>query len=1226
MTVLDQIKNITDRGLFEKICVDILRNIRPEYANIIHGGLNEKGEPVPSPLDAFHCDQNGNFVLIEVTSDDSNLRRKWLDKNTGDVFKALGKVQEWHSNFPEAAFTLWLCTNQRVKDSHHNKLFTDVVELCKQSGVTVEFLEQSAIVSYLEDTPIGQWIAQKSLHISAKQLSKPKLLDLTLVNLEAYAREIFAGELITRACEVDLAEILDQSYSPVLLVAKSGMGKSTIAYNILKNCSKTKKWGLRINHSIAADSSSLTQAISKQLLQHQNDLFISPSQFQNLSEKVLIVIDDINKATNPTILLEHILLWQRESSFNVLIPVWQNVYDQLPKRFKEENTDEKNKPELSETVLLLGYSTEESIAALKLSSLNSAQKFSDQQFERISEELFNDPFLIRIYGDLTGIDQDNWLAKTSAPIEEYIGERLLDIQQKASIPHFSLEQALLKLADHMLKSKLQFISFVALEDKLDREDIKILHQIGLNNAIFSIGPEGQLIFKHDKLRDYLLSKAIARMFSDLPKHIQTLSEPYYAELIGRALSNTNGEQRSNISKWLLGHLPLAVVESLNYHQDEDAHGLITQQLITWLKTHKEKLNEATLISIKASLNNIHNPSVIQICDCLDTDFYTLGANFLNGHTGDGIRYIARFANSDFEPNSGNARRDYLMANFNNRFKENGIADLKKYLSVPTYTIQQKNAIIMFAGYLRSQELFDPIFERWQSDKKALFMNSIWALIISFQAGKEEKLQEVFDFWASLPESKKTNGFPEGTKALSTYNLGRYKEFAVNEALAAFLLKNTQREDYLNLFFAVTAYMDHPDLIEFTIRHFAKIKRQLSQQEGLYVASLTISKFPERWSPRHQSGKSLSTASRNRLLSLWNNQPDDQFLTLQAFVLWSVGADESEGHILQKIDLDNPELYSRTITTRMLIGDHSVLADLKQIIKAENRQNGKYIEHLCLIWDQATKEYVDSLLNLYHPNQDQKFKHSNSWVLSSIAELLFYCPDADVSYLLEKHWDRLGYLSEFVILALLTGTKKTADLAAQVFPQYPDPKALFKYLDIKFTSGKIVDLIQFKRKPLTTQVLENLKPHLAYFSQSVLETLMMNASTATERAFIKTNVLPILKKKPGHFDHVKDLFPSEEDISDEFDEFVRVPKSRWRIDSWLERLEKNGISRKEIISTLLKTIKKTPVSQPQLDCFSRVMENIGDRSDLMFIEELDPKNQNKTLWTDLEYHIKRKLLN
>ncbi|MNK42080.1 hypothetical protein D3C87_607610 [compost metagenome] len=1226
MTVLEQIKNITDRGLFEKICVDILRNIRPEYANIIHGGLNEKGEPVPSPLDAFHCDQNGNFVLIEVTSDDSNLRRKWLDKNTGDVFKALRKVQEWHVNFPEATFTLWLCTNQRVKDSHQNRLFTDVIETFKQSGVTVEFLEQSAIVSFLEDTPIGQWIAQKSLHISAKQLSKPKLLDLSLVNLETYAREIFAGELITRACEVDLAEILDQSYSPVLLVAKSGMGKSTIAYNILKTCSKAKKWGLRIKPKIAADSTSLIEAISKQLLQHQADLFISPSQFQNLSEKVLIVIDDINKADNPTTLLEHILLWKRESSFNVVIPVWQNVYDQLPKRFKEEYTDEKNKPGLSESVLLLGYSTEESIAALKLSPLNSTKKFSDQQLERISGELSNDPFLIRIYGDLTNIDQDNWLAKTSAPIEEYLEQSLLDIQQKASIPYFSLERALLKLAEHMIKSKQQFISFVALEDKIDREEIKILHQIGLNNAIFSIGPEGQLIFKHDKLRDYLLSKAIAGMFSNLPKHAQTLSEPYYAELIGRALSNTSGSRMADKSKCLLGSLPLAVVESLNYLQDEDTSGPITQQLITWLKTHKEKLNEATLISIKASLNNIHNPSVIQICDCLDSDFYTLGANFLNGHTASGIRYIARLANSDFEPNSGNTRRDYLMANFNNRFKENGIADVKKYLNVHTYTIQQKNAIIMFAGYLRAQELFDPIFERWQSDKKDLFMNSIWALIISFQAGKEDKLQETFDFWTSLPENEKTNGFHEGTKALCTYNLGRYKLFPASEALASFLLKNAQHDRYLNLFFAVTAYMDHPELIEFTIRHFAKIKKQLSQKEGFYVASLTISKFPERWSPLHQGGKNLSLESRNRLLGLWSNYPDDQFLTVQAFDLWSVGADESDGHILQNIGPDNAELYSRAITTRMLIGDHSVLEELKQIIKAENKQNGKYIEHLCLIWAPATKEYVDSLLNLYHPNEDQKFKYANSWVISDIAELLLYCPDEDVSYLLEKHWDRLGYLSEFVILALLTGTKKTADLAAQVFPQYPDPKAIFKYLDIKFAGGKIVNLIQFKRKPMTAQVLENLKPYLKLFGQSVLETLMRNASTTTERAFIKTNVLPLLKKKPGHFDYAKDLFPSEEDISDEFDKFVRIPKSRWRIDSWLERLEKNGISRKEIISTILGAIKKSQINKAQLDCFSKVMEYIGDRVDLALIAEIDPNKHHKTLWENLEYQIKRKHLN
>ena len=54
MTVTDKIRNITDRGLFEKIVIDILREFRPEYRNIIHTGINAKGETVSSPLDAFH--------------------------------------------------------------------------------------------------------------------------------------------------------------------------------------------------------------------------------------------------------------------------------------------------------------------------------------------------------------------------------------------------------------------------------------------------------------------------------------------------------------------------------------------------------------------------------------------------------------------------------------------------------------------------------------------------------------------------------------------------------------------------------------------------------------------------------------------------------------------------------------------------------------------------------------------------------------------------------------------------------------------------------------------------------------------------------------------------------------------------------------------------------------------------------------------------------------------
>ena len=118
----------------------------------------------------------------------------------------------------------------------------------------------------------------------------------------------------------------------------------------------------------------------------------------------------------------------------------------------------------------------------------------------------------------------------------------------------------------------------------------------------------------------------------------------------------------------------------------------------------------------------------------------------------------------------------------------------------------------------------------------------------------------------------------------------------------------------------------------------------------------------------------------------------------------------------------------------------------------------------------------------------------------------------------------------------------------------------------------------------------------------------------------------MKEKPGNFDYARDLFPSEEDMASEFNGFVKDPKSQWRIDNWLERLEKNGISRKEIISTLVKALKKAPISKAQLDCFSKVMEYIADRADLAVIDHIDPQRHYNTLWADLEYQIKRKHLN
>jgi hypothetical protein len=1226
MTVLEKIKNITDRGLFEKICVDILRIIRPEYSNIIHGGLNEKGEPVPSPLDAFHNYDDGNFVLVEVTSDDSNLRKKWLDKENGDLFKAFGKVKSWRESFPDAKFTLWLCTNQRIKDSHQNKLFTDVNKLCVEMDLAIEFLEQSAIVSFLENSPVGQWIAQESLGIQASQLSIPKLFNLASINLEEYAREIYLDELIIRPCEQDIRDLLLHASAPVMLVAKSGVGKSTMGYRLIQRWLESGKWALRIKHDVAATAISLTHAINKQLLQYQGNLFLDANQILSFKEKPLIVIDDLNKSLNPAILLESILLWQRETNLTVLIPVWQNVYDQLPARFKERNSTDKNKPKMSESFFLEKYTTEESKDILRLLLGSNTSNFSDQQLERMSEELSYDPFLVRTYGELSAIDQNNWLGKTTEPIKEYIREKLLAVQLLTTAPYYRLEDTLLLLMDCMLQQKMQYFSFRALGSELDKDQIKILEGIGSSSSIFSIDTEGHIVFKHDKVRDYLLSQSISRMLNDIPKNSAVLSEPYYAEIIGKALTRTNGKLLEDSCNWLLNVSPLAVVESLNYIQDENTNEFITQKIIAWYKEKKAATNEAILTSMKISLSNTYNPKVIRICEHLETDFSILYANFLNGHTVSGIRYISMFAREDFEPSSGNVRRDYILGNFNIRFRNKGISDVKAQLNLLEYTTDQKKAIIMFAGYLRSEELFDAVFEAWKSAKETLLLNTIWTLILSFKSGDELKLQEVFDFWAGLPAGENTNGFPKGTKDLCTFYLAHYKNYACNDGLVKFLLKNAANESYLNLAWAIMVYLDHPDVLEFAVRRFAKIKKQLAEKEGFYMTSLTISNFPERWSPRHDGGKNLSVISRTKLRELWKAPENDAYLRFQAFTLWSVGANQKDEAVLLEIEASDEEIYNQALLLRMLIEDRSVLKEVKQVVMLGRKESEKYLEHLCFIWSPEVLDYIDKLLTSYIPLKEEEFKYPNSWVLSGIEELLRYCPDNDVSYLLEKHWSKLGKMSNFIILALLTGTKKTAELVAQVFPLYPYPRELFKYMGIHLTSGKIVNLIRFQRKPMTSQVLHNLRPYLPHFDHNVLDDLMRSASTEDQRSFIFTNVLPLLKKKPGRYDYARELFPMDSDICVEFNKFVREPKRRWQIESWLERMEKNGIKRKRLVSVILAEVKKRPIDKARAECFSKVIEFIGERSDLKHLDQVDENRRYHELWIGLEYRLKRKLLN
>ncbi|WP_316795305.1 ATP-binding protein [Pedobacter agri] len=1231
MNIVEKIKNINDRGLLERISIDILRQLRPEYANIIHGGINSQGETIVSPLDAFLQLPNGDFVLFEVSSDDSNLRKKWLDKTNGDVIKAAKKAEEWRSKFPDSKFTLWLCTNQRIKDDKYNRLFSDTILFCKDNKLHPEFLEQSAIVAYLEDNPNGQWLAQKHLEIKAVRLSVGKLEHLQEQNQMAYEREIYLNrsKLVKRNQLNELSSELVGLSRPLLLVGKSGVGKSTLAATQLSNWKKDGQYGLRIGPEIIEKSISLLDSIKNQLNLYQSNLIFEPNFFfETIRSKILIVIDDINKSADPLGLLERVFSWQTDQKFIVVIPVWQNVYDNLPSKFTKGKKSDQTSDILCNKLFLGTYDEQDALTVIEGSINSETDLFSNQQIKQIAQELSYDPFLIEIYTELENIDQENWLGITQDPVEEFIKQKLSIIEHRQNIGSYQLYEALNELGRTMLQSKKLQISIPQLQLKISSQPLAALYPIAKEHLIFSIDTNGLLIFRHDKIRDFLLSKTLLTMATDIARHEQILSDPYYAELMGKAIGNFTVEEIDNKLEWFIQNNPLAVAESLTAVRSRSVADKIADKINGWYqnRTLIAGDDDEVISAVQRSISNIINPVILKIIKGMKPNIFTLKAGFLNGDTISAMRYFGYFENSDFEPSHGNKERDRLVENFRSKFLETGIADLKKHFADKTYLIKQKNIMILMSGYLKSPDLLENIYECWQSAKEELLTSTIWAMVNCYHEDKESLLQVVFDFWKDLEAEESDHGYPQGTKNLSSYHVGRCKIPIISSTFIDFLLLNAKDENNSQLSWCLICDIDDPKAINFVVNKLAKVDQKLSnrRRDRFYPAAFNLFNFSEKWNTQ-QEGKQMGQKSRECLSTIWRNKTKNDFLRKQAFTLWSAGVLSSDIPILATIIDEKDVLFRPAVIARLVLNDHSVLGLIKGLVTSESDSSRNWLIHLSLIWSDEVIEFIQSVLEDHSEKPCKKYEYSDSFILSGIADLLLYCPDQDVTRILAKHWDFLHSISDFLSLAFLTGTKEMQSLLAFAVPKYPEPKNALKYMALDMHSGLKIAHVGFKAKPITLQTLENMGPYLENFDHHVINEFVRLGANKELRSFIKDNVLPYSQEKEDGFSSAKELFPTDLDILENYKGYINDPKRRWQLEHWIEGLEKGIYSHDRLLELTYKHLVDSLGDENAILGFTEVLALVGKRKDVEKIDFILADKKYKNLYQNTRYKIYRKSL-
>ena len=593
--------SITDEGLFECLATAVLREDNPLYKPLVQTGVNADGKTVKDPLDGI-CFVSGaepsHLIAVHHTTTERNsLKRKWLhdldavkphDKSKksstppGDFIKTATIVAEERKRVPNLQATLVLTTNQEPSET----VIREVEAVGRDHDIEIDLWSCSRLAHFLDNYPVGHRIRRQFLQIEQELLSPELLHELSLKSLKINPPPGDDAEAwIPRALDETLALGLHRDVT--FVVAGTGQGKSVACYRRLVSHVQEGGFGLVLSHDVVAEAMTLDQAIANTLRQLHPALASDEETALSIcspERPLLLVVEDINRADRTQFLAEKIAGWSRtqaatedksnwESKWHLLCPLWPEMLALLG--------DQARKSIESLLVSAGGFSENEGRDAVLARARLVSNELSPLNALSISESLGHDPLLIALYdfgntpdpGQVIGQFVDASLSRTAAAAKDYLPTEY--------------RKALRVLAEGMLAHRQIDLHWFNVSGWVDvqGEPLRLISHIAhAGELICLMGPiENQrLVFRHDRVSDWLLADAAAELERRNALPICIVEEPYYAEVIGAALFSSS--LGSNFLRRVAEANPLALFHALRLFGDaiQSSYNDILQAIDRWL--------------------------------------------------------------------------------------------------------------------------------------------------------------------------------------------------------------------------------------------------------------------------------------------------------------------------------------------------------------------------------------------------------------------------------------------------------------------------------------------------------------------------------------------------------------------------------------------------------------------------------------------------------------------
>lgn len=1261
----------TDSATLELIASAYFREYRPEYARFIHTGINSSGKTRKDPLDGFlQFEQGGQdaFVFFEFTTEKKeNLEKKWLKDlseytgkipktvKNGDVVKAAQSADRLRERFPNALFYISICTNQEVSSD----LAIKVTEKCQEINLkNAGIIEFSILLNFLENTPLGQWTAQKHFGIAAQRLSRELLKWVGGQNIDQYGKDIFYAltpSIIEREVEKEL-RVKAEKESLIFLKAESGFGKSITCIRILQYFAEQGEFVLRLTPAIVEESQNLEKAILSQLRLEMP--VIHESHLTNVFDltkgnRFYIVIDDINNTKNIRKVVNKLISWSfnngkdvKESPYSIICPIWANY--KLP---DEENNTSKRR--LYEIIYINQYTFEEASSLLKEQLSDYAAPI---QLEELARHLNNDPFLIGKYCEHVNETQIFQIGQRNKVVENFIRYKI-DNRYSEKYLSNDVTRSLSKLAHKILYNKNIKPSLDELEQWFlsEKPSLNIIKEIAKDGVLFRFTNNDRLIFRHDRIRDILLVREIENLLKSDNWNEVILFDPYFSELIGQAICRLElNENQINI---LLSQVPAAFLEALRFIEEcqTDYKNLVVSKFQLWIETYmyEEDFPQEIFDEIFWKVRLIDAISINTVFK--NARKGALGLNLGLFRNGDAVAFARCLTaipdKSTFAFKIGGIV-DYNLINLAKlKYKEKLIKDLKQYLTNKKTNEEWRKYFIQAAGFLREKDSFLGIYHCWDNSikKKELLAPTIWAMLYCFDNEEKSKLYKVLDFWVPNAEKGKDIGTLYYGGDLTSQNL-RCNWNGLS-AIAIQEVENWYEKSfsYKCLATDILKCFDNPKLLE---SHYTNSE---------YWKSIYIRVTSSR--------EQVMPNCKKTFLSIYANKQLDNKLRIEALKCWLQHSNKNDFEILREFSREELEgsIKATIYFKRAELNDPFLKDDLKPQTNFLLEQDLYWINLFPSIWNQSIKDIIL-----------EKLSNSDISRINTILKVTYLIPKPDALEILIECWKIIneqirnqfddinsaltnfseGILGQksivFEISMLITATLFNANKVIlkeidKVCEKFDSPFPFFKFLSFNLFNIRLPTGIGSYRiidsGNSTISDLKVLEPYLKYMPYSELSAVISKAvqngyyDWAKEKTynlldcyaneakysqfFLSSNHKTIYDHKKLYCRH----FPSDEDLLEEFQDLF-YDKNHDFSNDFLKRLTNKGCSMERGLRILINWFKDDSV----IEIFGFVCKYLGaygTRADVELIKQLEFGLLNsvlsKRLIWKVEYNIKSRTL-